>query len=115
MRKQAEASLRNSEKELRALARSLLTAQEDECRRIARDLHDDVTQRLALLSIETGKFVVRDNGAGFPAQADPAKSGLGLISMKERIRMANGRLSITSQPGRGTEIVASVPLSGADA
>ena len=55
-RKQAETSLRNSENELRALARSLLTAQEDERRRVARDLHDDVTQRLALLSIEIGKL-----------------------------------------------------------
>lgn len=56
LRKQAEASLRSSERELRALAGSLLTAQEDERRRVARDLHDDVTQRLALLSIEIGKL-----------------------------------------------------------
>ncbi len=53
-RKYAEDALRTSERELRALAGSLLTAQEDERRRIARDLHDDVTQALALISIELG-------------------------------------------------------------
>ena len=58
------------------------------------------------------QLVVKDNGAGFPVEPDRANSGLGLVSMKERIRMANGTLSITSQPGQGTEIVASVPLSG---
>ncbi len=228
-RKQAEAALQGSESELRALARSLLTAQEDERRRVARDLHDDVTQRLALLSIEIGKLAtetpssvdeivtrlrffqrqarlasnevrrlshglhpsviedfglstaleefceefaraqginlifdglvpdvglsaggasclyrvaqeclrnaakhsgatevrvgiasdganvqltVKDNGSGFVAGADRVNPGLGLVSMKERIKMANGTLSINSHPGKGTEIVATVPLPG---
>jgi PAS domain S-box-containing protein len=228
-RKQAETALQKSENDLRALARSLLTAQEDERRRVARDLHDDVTQRLALLSIEIGKLAaefppsedrigtrlrsfqgqarlaskevhrlshglhpsviedfglstaleefceefgkaqginlrfdglaadaglsaegasclyriaqeclrnaakhagatevhvgitsdganvqltVKDNGSGFCVGADRVTSGLGLVSMKERIKMAKGTISITSHPGQGTEIVASVPLPG---
>ena len=58
-RKQAEAELRDSAVALRTsneqnrdLAGRLITAQEDERRRIARDLHDDVNQRLAILSVE---------------------------------------------------------------
>lgn len=39
---------------LRALADQVINAQEDERRRIARELHDDCTQRLAALSIELG-------------------------------------------------------------
>lgn len=39
---------------LRALADQVISAQEDERRRIARELHDDSTQRLAALSIELG-------------------------------------------------------------
>jgi two-component system CheB/CheR fusion protein len=37
--------------ELQALTGSLLTAQDDERRRVARELHDDITQRLALLQM----------------------------------------------------------------
>ena len=49
-RKQAE--LEHSRLELQALAGRLLTAQEDERRRISRELHDDLNQRLALLALE---------------------------------------------------------------
>jgi signal transduction histidine kinase len=40
--------LRRSEAELRGLAGKLISVQEDERKRIARDLHDDFSQRLAL-------------------------------------------------------------------
>lgn len=38
----------------RALSRRLISAQEQERRRIARDLHDDISQKLAVLSMEVG-------------------------------------------------------------
>ncbi|MDH4361820.1 MAG: PAS domain S-box protein [Nitrospirota bacterium] len=44
--------LETQQNELRLLAAQLLTAQEEERRRISRDLHDDVNQRLALLSLK---------------------------------------------------------------
>ena len=47
-RKQAEEGLRTSQRELRVLAGRLLNSQEVERRRIARDLHDDINQSLAL-------------------------------------------------------------------
>ena len=43
--------------ELRSLTARLITAQEDERRRLARDLHDDFSQRLALLAIEVESSV----------------------------------------------------------
>lgn len=51
-RMRTEHSLEFSRRELKRLASQLIRIQEDERRRISRDLHDDINQRLALLSIE---------------------------------------------------------------
>ena len=47
---------RLAEDEAKNLAGRLITAHEDERRRLARDLHDDLTQRLARLAIDAGKI-----------------------------------------------------------
>ena len=51
-------ALDRSQAELRAVTASLLTAQDDERRLLARDLHDDVLQRLAVLELGLGKLRV---------------------------------------------------------
>lgn len=228
--KASQEELRRSREELRALAGQLLTAQEEERRRIARDLHDDVNQRLAMLAMDlrriekgeagdprnigemvrsiTGRLTavsddvrqmayrfhpsilddlglmkgvrrlvddfsastgveavyvhhdpltpvptdlatcvyriaqeslnnvarhakatevevelicdegmitlsVRDNGVGFDAgHASQGRERLGLLSMKERVRLVRGTLNVSSSPGRGTHIEVGVPLPG---
>jgi signal transduction histidine kinase len=45
-------------KELRALAGRLLLAQEEERKRIARELHDDLSQKVALLAFDTSNLVL---------------------------------------------------------
>lgn len=56
------------------------------------------------------KLVVKDNGAGFDPASDVAPAGLGLSSMRERVRLLNGTLEIISAPGKGTRITATVPV-----
>jgi PAS domain S-box-containing protein len=61
--KSSEAMLREREAQLRDLGAQLLRAQEEERRRIARDLHDDVTQRLVALTFEL--HALRSEVSGF--------------------------------------------------
>ena len=53
-----EKILRNSQKDLRKLTGRLISTKEEELRRLSRELHDDLTQRLAILAIEAGKLEI---------------------------------------------------------
>jgi len=54
-------------------------------------------------------LMVRDFGIGFDPGTATRGRGLGLISMRERINLLNGTLSIESRPMQGTIIRAIVP------
>jgi PAS domain S-box-containing protein len=56
------------------------------------------------------QLTVRDWGIGFDPAAAVKSSGLGLISMRERLKLFDGDLSIESQARGGTTIHARVPL-----
>jgi len=84
-RRRAEEALRASEEALRKgkksyqiLAGQLLNAQEAERRRLARELHDDLTQRLAALAIEAARLEHQ------PQSSQGAISG-GLKEMKDKL------------------------------
>ncbi len=49
--RRSERALRQSHRRIRRLARRLIAAQEDERSRLARELHDDLSQKLALMSM----------------------------------------------------------------
>jgi signal transduction histidine kinase len=49
---------------------------------------------------------VQDDGAGF----DKRRRGLGLLGMEERVRRLGGKLEIETSPGRGTAILADLPV-----
>ncbi len=53
---------------------------------------------------------IQDDGIGFDAAEVRQKPGLGLSSMRERVRIINGVLRITSDPDKGTTISVQVPL-----
>jgi signal transduction histidine kinase len=58
-------------------------------------------------------MVIEDNGRGFEAGTPPAgagRTGLGLVSMRERTLLIGGTLDMETAPGRGTAIFVRVPL-----
>jgi PAS domain S-box-containing protein len=56
-KKRLEKAVEASRNEIRALAASLLTAQEEDRRRVSRELHDQICQQLASLAIDMGGLV----------------------------------------------------------
>jgi len=59
---------------------------------------------------------VRDSGRGFNVDAALQGKGLGLTSMRERVRLVNGTFTINSQPtGAGTTIHVSIPFESSSA
>lgn len=54
--------------------------------------------------------VISDDGHGFDLASLPeGREGFGLHSMRERMELLGGTLTLDSAPGRGTRVVASVP------
>jgi signal transduction histidine kinase len=58
---------------------------------------------------------VSDDGCGFDPAAPPRRSGLGLVSLNERVRMLGGELSVTAAPNAGTRIAVRLPTGESDA
>ncbi|WP_338562031.1 PAS domain S-box protein [Erwinia sp. E_sp_B01_3] len=61
-------------------------------------------------SRESVVIQIRDNGQGFKIQS-VRQDAFGLLGIKERVDMLNGFASITSQPGEGTLLEITLPLS----
>ncbi len=58
---------------------------------------------------------IKDNGKGFQEERVlRAKKGkrLGLLGMRERVEMVGGNFAIESAPGKGTAVLAQLPLGG---
>ena len=78
---------------------------------------DTVTVKLAAMEKEI-HLSIRDNGIGFDRRtAEKARLNrhLGLVSMRERVELLNGRFHIDSGPSRGTCITIILPLEGIEA
>ena len=56
------------------------------------------------------EMVIADSGKGFDPSSE--QTGLGLASMRERVRILNGNISIDAKPREGTRISVRLPLPG---
>jgi signal transduction histidine kinase len=73
--------------------------------------HADATKVSVLLVRRnaTATVVIEDDGKGF--DPDHVREGqVGLLGMRERVELHDGRLTVESVPGSGTTLVAEVPV-----
>ena len=67
----------------------------------------DVTLRM---NGEALVLTIADRGIGFHEAPAASRDGLGLASMRERLRLIHGEFVVRSQPDQGTTIVARVVM-----
>ena len=75
--------------------------------------HSQATAAQVLLTVSDSDLSlhISDGGVGFDPEENN-RSGLGLISIRERVNVVGGLLAVVSSPGAGTRIAVSVPLKG---
>jgi two-component system, NarL family, sensor kinase len=92
---------------------------ESELYRIAHEALTNVARHAGASRVTIGisrrngtlRLVIRDDGGGFDLSGR-GTTGLGITGMRERARLLGGRLRITSRAGRGTAVLAEVPVRG---
>ena len=71
------------------------------------------TAKVELISNENELcLIVSDQGCGFDSMVATDEGSLGLVSMRERVRLVRGQISVESRKGEGTRIKVQVPLGG---
>jgi signal transduction histidine kinase len=58
------------------------------------------------------RLQIVDRGVGFDTQGAFPSGGIGLVAIRERLKLVNGDSAISSRPGEGTRVEAWVPLRG---
>jgi signal transduction histidine kinase len=71
----------------------------------AQEAHVDLSQRDKEIVL-----LVEDAGRGFDVKSNRARTALGLISMRERVRLVGGEISVESAPWSGTRIGVQIPF-----
>ena len=97
----------------RHLAECLFRVTQEALRNVAK--HAGAMHVFLGLSYQDDHVLLRieDDGRGFACQDRHAMPrGLGLVSMGERIRLLEGTLVVTSDPGEGTRLSVSIPVTG---
>ena len=91
-RKQSEESIKAISEEAGLLAGKLLNAQELERARVARELHDDITQRLAVMNIEVDNLEMQHQSLAEPLKEKLQQLGIDLGELSSDIHMISRQL-----------------------
>lgn len=75
--------------------------------------HSKAKKVAVTLNRENGSVIlsIKDDGVGFDKENVTNKKTLGILGMKERTSMIGGSYEIISKPGKGTQIVVTIPFS----
>lgn len=78
--------------------------------------HAQATEVRIIVSLNNDQILmmIADNGKGFDVKKSAERKTLGLLGMKERTLMIDGKYEIDSTPGKGTTVIVTVPLMKAD-
>jgi signal transduction histidine kinase len=76
--------------------------------------HSGATEATAEASINTDEVLIKvqDNGRGM-VNSGERKAGIGLASIRSKVKLLNGQIKIDSVPGQGTAVTVQMPLSSA--
>jgi len=74
----------------------------------AKHAHGASAVMIELWDADSLRLEVRDDGAGF--DLENVAGGVGFTSMRDRLAAVGGDLAITSRPGHGTLVTASIPI-----
>jgi PAS domain S-box-containing protein len=96
----------------RAQVVTLYRVSQEALRNIAKHARATIVTLEVTASPTEVRLSIHDNGAGFDVAAARHARGLGLASMKERLKLVGGTLEVASTVGEGTRIEAILPLGG---
>ncbi len=94
-----------------SVALSVYRIAQEALRNVAK--HSGANEARVSLAMSDSDMVlrVRDKGAGFEPIVGRVQPGLGLSSMRERVELIQGQLTITAAPGKGTTVEVRVRLA----
>jgi signal transduction histidine kinase len=113
--RESQTALRGSDDRIRDLGRRLLTAQETERSHIARELHDDISQQLALLSIDLELLGAAGSGGALASEASSRVQSLAksVHDLSHRLHPAKLRLIglVAAINGLRREVSSGIPVT----
>jgi signal transduction histidine kinase len=85
---------------------------QEQVKNILKYAHANTIEIDVVCTANTVRMRTFDNGIGFDTKT--IKGGIGLNNMKRRVESFAGKLILTSQPGKGCEIIVEIPYENSD-